>query len=133
MNDIFYPLHLPEVGGMDQKHFAIGTNSKFKVLLSLLLKALQIDEIRNHLNVSLDVEVIVGLFSQVFRNSRYPVRLVDGKSNYRLVTRILSHQGDVCPMKGRHHWNRNTMGFEYLLGHVSRRSMRNGIMHMEQV
>ena len=77
MNNILYPLYLPEVGGMDQKHFAIRTNSKFKVLLSLLLKALQIDKIRDHLNVSLDVEVIVGFFSQVFRNSRDPIGLVD--------------------------------------------------------
>ena len=51
---------------MHNQFFAVGANSFFEMVLLLTLKPTQVNEIGNDLNFTVNVEMFVGILSQIF-------------------------------------------------------------------
>jgi hypothetical protein len=100
----------------------------------LPLKALYIHEVVDHLYILVYAEGFQRFLTQVIRYGGNGVRLVDGKCDDRFVCFVAANEGDVRSVKGGDIRNAPALVFfQYLLGHIGGRGVRNGIVHMKQV
>ena len=99
----------------------------------LLLEAVQVDEVGDDGDVLLDGEILVGFAPQIIRYRRYAVALVDAERDDRLEAGILAHQRNVGAVQRSHDRNLNAARAQNLLGHVGRRGVRNGVVHVQHV
>ncbi len=59
--------------------------------------------------------------------------MIDAEGNDRLIRRVFADKRDVGAVEGSNHRNLNALGSENLLGHKSRRGMRNGVVYVQQI
>src|SRR6185503_9162960 len=107
--------------------------SLFKVIFSFQVKTVKVDKVGYNPDVIFNIEKPVGIIFQVLRNRGNAVRLIDGKSNHRFKGAVTSYQGNIGTVQGCYHRNINTISKQYLFSHKSSRSMRDGVMHMQDI
>gem|GEM_PF-5645954 len=127
------PFHFPEVGCMNEDAFVIWGYRFFKVIFRLQAEAVEIDEVRDHLDFLLDVEMFQGIFFQVLRNGCDAIRLVDGERYDRFIGWIFSHQGDIGTVERGDYRDIDSVTCQDLLGHKGCGSMRNCVVYVEEV
>ena len=87
---------------MDEQLLAVGRNRPAEVVARLAPEAVGVDEVRDHLDVPLDIEVGVRLAPEVVGDRRDAVRLVDRVGDDGGEARVLPDERDVGPVQRRH-------------------------------
>ena len=83
MDDIFYPLHLSEITGVDQDGLPGGRDRFFEMFLIQFSETVEVDEIVNGFDLAGDLEGIVGFLFKKIGNGRNAIGLIDAEFNHR--------------------------------------------------
>jgi len=96
-----HALHRPEVGKVHQQPLVVPDilDALFHPFrFAQILVA--VDEVRDDLDVVLDVENVQRAVAQILRNGRHAVALLDGKARNRKIRAVEADQRDVGPVQG---------------------------------
>ena len=72
---------------------------------------MQINEIRNHFDVTQNLKFIIRVILQTLRNRRHAIRLINRKSDYWLERGIAAYKSYICSVQGRNDWHVNAFVF----------------------
>ncbi len=122
-----------EVGDVHNHLLAVRAQRLLEVLLVLPHEAVRVDEVRNHLNVLRDVEVVVRFLAQVAGDGRHAVRLVDGPRHDGRKGGILADKRDIGAVKRGDDGQVEVLRVQNLAGHHGARRVRKRVVHVQEV
>ena len=96
----------------------------------LFTKSLYVHKIVDDLYIFFYVEYFVGLLFEIFRNRGNGITMVNRKCHYRRISFIPPYKRDISTMQSSYNRHISAPFFKYLLCHISRGSMRDGIVYM---
>jgi hypothetical protein len=133
MHDLGYTFYAPEIRDVDENLLAVRTDRLPEIASVLTAEAIDIHKVRDDLDFLPDSKMLVGFLAKVIRNRRHPIGLIDGISHHRGIGGVLADNRDIRSVKGRHDRYVPALLEENLPREHGAGSMRNRVVHMEQV
>src|SRR5690606_26245772 len=126
-------LDLAEVGDVDEEVLALGADGPLEVVLVRAPETRGVHEVRDHRDLALDVEALVGLAAEVVRDGRDPVARVDGVLDDGAVRRVLPDERDVGAVQGGYDGDVAALAVEDLAGEDGAGGVGDGVVDVEEV
>ena len=119
---------------MHQYFFSVGCNHFTKSINGFFIKPRNIHKIVYHIYLFVYRKRFKGFIFQILRNRCNGITFINRKGNNGFISFVLTHQCNICSVQsGDHRYIPSILLFHDLLGHIGRRCMGDGIMHMQEV